>query len=387
MVVLDGVGIGSAPDAAHYGDDGSDTLGNLARQMASAARPLRLPTLAGIGLGNLYPGGLPGVEEVAGPRGCYGRLTEVSAGKDTTTGHWEMMGLPQETPAPTFPGGFPGELLERLTQACGVEWLGNQVASGTVIIQELGEQHLATGRPIIYTSADSVLQIAAHTSALTIDRLYEICRAAREVCTGAYAVHRVIARPFTGSAQLGFSRTADRRDFSLPPPGDTVLDLLAAAGLSVFGIGKISDIFSGRGITESLPVHGNQAQMAEVARLCMEARAWRGLCFANLVDFDMLYGHRNDVAGFAGALEEFDGWLSTFLPRLQAEDLLIITADHGNDPTTDSTDHSREQVPLLVCGQGLAPRRLDLPPGFFHLGATVCGALKVETTLPGQCCV
>lgn len=387
VIVLDGVGVGSAPDAALFSDSGSDTLGNLARRMAEAGKALRLPALQSLGLGNLYPAGLAGIAATDCPAGSCGRLTEVSAGKDTTTGHWEMMGLPQATPAPTFPHGFPAELVQSLTVACSVEWLGNKVASGTAIIQEFGAQHLATGRPILYTSADSVLQIAAHTSVVPLERLYAICRAAREVCVGPYAVYRVIARPFSGSVAAGFTRTPDRRDFSLLPGGDTALDLLVAAGLEVIGVGKISDIFAGQGLTQSFPVHGNREQMAQVSRLCTAAEAWQGLCFANLVDFDMLFGHRNDVPGFAAALEEFDGWLAGFLPLLLPSDMLLVTADHGNDPTTSSTDHSREQVPLILYGPQLAPRRLDLPPGFYHVGATVCAALGVATTLPGQSCV
>jgi len=386
LLVLDGAGVGGAPDAAAFGDSGSDTIGNVLRQQAALGRQPLLPTLTACGLGNLYAEGLPGL-----PRGAAAahhlRLTEVSAGKDTTTGHWEMLGLPRDAQSPTFPQGFPQALLDSIGAAAGVEWLGNRVASGTVIIQELGAEHLASGKLIVYTSADSVFQVAAHVERVPLVELYRVCELARRMLSGPFAVDRVIARPFSGSAETGFVRTPDRKDYSLAPPGPTVLDELCAAGLTVISVGKISDIFAGKGITRSYPVHGNTDVGQQLISLAQPSSQWRGLCFANFVDFDMQYGHRNDAAGFLTALEHFDTWLSAFLRLLRPSDLLFITADHGNDPTTASTDHSREQVPLLIQHPGLGPgqgRLLSVPPGFYHVGASAAAALGVASQLPGE---
>jgi phosphopentomutase len=390
VIVLDGCGIGSAPDAACFGDEGSDTLGNLAREMQARGKPLSLPVLATLGLGNLYESGLPGIAPDPSPTAHHARLTELSPGKDSTTGHWELMGLPRTLAAPLFPEGFPPEMLASLTAATGKDWLGNRAASGTAIIAELGAEHLECGKLILYTSGDSVLQIAAHVDLVPLSELYDVCETARAVLRGDWAVDRVIARPFTGTASEGFTRSVDRRDFSIPPPGTTVLDELCAQGFEVLGIGKIGEMFAGRGLTRSIPVHGNRAQMQQVEWLVAPMSQWRGLCFANLVDFDMLFGHRNDVAGFAAALEEFDAWLGAFLSLLLPDDLLLITADHGNDPTTPSTDHSREQVPLLIHSRGIAAgggHVLTPAAGFYHVGASVCAALGARSTLPGESCV
>jgi phosphopentomutase len=381
LLVLDGLGVGGAPDAAAFGDAGSDTLGHI----ALAERPA-LPNLAALGLGQLYPAGLPGLAHAATPTALVCRLTELSAGKDSTTGHWEMMGLVQTSPAPTFPHGFPADMLEEFSRRTGRGVLGNKVASGTQIIAELGPEQLATGSWIVYTSADSVFQIAAHVDPIPLAELYRGCEIARALLQGPQlGVDRVIARPFAGTVAAGFTRTPDRRDFSLEPPQRTILDELAAAGKAVRGVGKISDLFAGRGLTDSQPVHGNAAQQA-TALAAARDRSWAGLLFVNLVDFDMEYGHRNDPAGYAEALAAFDGWLGELLDGCGDDELVLITGDHGNDPTTPSTDHSREQVPLVLWSRSIAERGgglLTVPPGFCHVGKTVAGQLGVATSQPG----
>ena len=379
-IVIDGVGVGNAPDADAFGDAGSDTLRHVLEDTA-----VELPVLAQLGLGNLYPEGLPGLARTGRPQAHYARLTEIGPGKDTTSGHWELTGIIRDHKPPTFPDGFPVEFLEQFSARIGRGVIGNRPASGTVIIQELGPQHLETGEIIVYTSADSVFQIAAHVGVVPLDELYRDCGIARSMLKGELGVDRVIARPFTGSVLTGFLRTPDRRDYSLPPPGPTVLDEVKSAGFDVIGVGKISDIFTGQGLTASYPVHGNQDLMNEVSRLAADA-AWRGLVFCNLVDFDMLFGHRNNPAGYASALAEFDSWLGSFVGGLTADELLVVVADHGNDPTTPSTDHSREQVPLLLTGPRIRDaggRELLPAPGFIHAGATVRAALGVRGTLPG----
>jgi phosphopentomutase len=389
LIVLDGLGVGGAPDAAAFGDAGSDTLAHVLQ-----AQPVELANLAALGLGCLYDQNIAGLAKPATPRAHYCRLTELSAGKDTTTGHWEMMGLIRERPAPVFPAGFPKKMLDEFSRRTGRGIIGNKAASGTQIIQELGEKQLASGDLIIYTSADSVFQIAAHVDVVPLAELYRDCEIARELLTGELAVDRVIARPFKGQRAGEFVRTADRRDFSLAPPHPTVLDELASAGLSVIGVGKIHDIFAGRGLTASIPAHGNTNLMAVVSTLACPAGGpiagvpedWRGLAFCNLVDFDMLYGHRNNPAGLAAALVEFDNWLGGFVELLADGDLLLITADHGNDPTTPSTDHSREQVPLLITSRRIATAgggRFHPDEGFLHIGATVAAALGVNSELAG----
>ncbi len=390
VLILDGMGVGQAPDAARYGDEGSDTLAHV----LTAAR-CELPVLARLGLGNLYVQPLPGLPRAARPEALCCRLTETSAGKDSTTGHWELLGVVRTEPAPVFPSGFPADFLSEFSERVGRGVLGNRPASGTAIIAELGAEHLATGSLIVYTSADSVFQIAAHVDRVPLSELYRSCETARAMLTGSLAVDRVIARPFTGNAESGFSRTADRRDYSLEPPEPTVLDELCAAGLDVIGVGKIEDLFAGRGLTRSLPVHGNRELMLQVSELARARREgshsaeqpWRGLVICNLVDFDMLYGHRNNPAGYGEALTAFDRWLGGFLGGMREDELLLITADHGNDPTTPSTDHSREQVPLLLAGPAIRARGgggvLDPPPGFHHVGATVAAALGIATRRPG----
>jgi phosphopentomutase len=385
LIVLDGMGVGGAHDAAAFGDSGSDTLGHLAH-----ATQLHCPTLTALGLGNLYADGLPGLPRIERPLATVARLTELSAGKDTTTGHWELMGIVRDRPSPTFPEGFPPEFIAALEAAIGRGVLCNRPYSGTQVIADFGGEHMATGQPIVYTSADSVLQIATHVEVIPLAELYRICEVARVLAIGPVGVDRVIARPFNGDPRQGFSRTPDRRDYSIPPPDRTVLDALKEAGRDVIGVGKIGDIFAMQGLTETHPVHGNAELMAKTAELA--GRDFHGLVFVNLVDFDMLYGHRNDPAGMAAALNEFDAWLSRFIgltggehpSPLREDDLLIITADHGNDPTTGSTDHSREQVPVLVFRPGNPGKVVETEPGFYHVGATVAAWLGVQSDLPGQ---
>lgn len=368
FIVLDGVGVGALPDAADYGDVGSDTLGNLSRIVE-----LHLPNFGRLGLGNIEP--LVGVLPVAAPLCLPGRLTPLSAGKDTTVGHWEHMGLVTPEPFPTYPDGFPENILGPFRKSIGRDVLGNRPASGTVIMAELGEEHLATGRPIVYTSADSVFQIAAHVDVVPLEQLYAWCRIARDLLRGPHAVARVIARPFSGPAGA-FIRTRDRRDFSLAPMGPTYLDVLQKAGVPVLALGKISEVFVGRGVSAEIKVGSNDENLASVIDL-LRGRSDRrsfdeGLLITNLVDFDMVWGHRNDVDGFARGLEAVEAALPEILRSLRDDDRLILTADHGVDPTTPSTDHSREYVPLLFY-----PRPAGAPSAvydglFGDTGATVC---------------
>lgn len=371
ILVLDGLGVGELPDASAYGDEGSDTLGNIARRLSG----LSLPNLERLGLGNI--GDFPGINS---PHpdciGSFGKMAEASPGKDTTTGHWEMTGIRLERPFPVYPHGFPPEIIEPFKRAIGTGILANRTASGTEIIKELGEEHLRTGSPIVYTSADSVFQVAAHTDVIPLEKLYEICAIARRLLTGKHAVGRVIARPFTGTPGQ-FARTADRRDFSLEPPQDTLLDIAKRAGLYVIGIGKIEDIFVGRGLTEAVHTKSNADGMEKT--LAALGRLRRGILFTNLVDFDMLFGHRNDPAGYGQALREFDEWLPGLMSAMRQGDILFITGDHGCDPTTPSTDHSREYVPLLVYGPGLkGGMDMGVRETFSDLGATAAEALGLE---------
>lgn len=337
LIVLDSVGIGHAPDAAQYGDDGADTLGHILEHDPS----IRLPTLWSLGLGRVL-----GLNSDPRPRASYGRMTQRSAGKDSTTGHWELAGAVLNEPFGVF-DRFPAPLVSAIEAECGVRFLGNYPASGTQIIDDLGGEHVQSGRPILYTSADSVLQIAAHEQVIPVERLYEICRAAR-VHADAYRIGRVIARPFIGEPGR-FTRTARRHDFSIRPPR-TVLHALTEAGLPVKAIGKIYDLFAGEGVTESHPTDSNAEGMRAIEDIWQQTGS--GLVFANLVDFDSTFGHRRDPDGYGRALVEFDQWLEGFLPRCRETDLLIITADHGNDPTFRGTDHTREQVPLIVHSGG-----------------------------------
>jgi len=346
LLVLDSVGIGEAPDAAVYGDAGSNTVGNTASYVGG----LELPNLADMGLGNIDH--IHGLTARSVPTGCYGRMRELSAGKDTITGHWELAGIILNDPFPVYPQGFPDEVITRFEREIGRKTLGNVAASGTEIIKSLGIKHMQTGYPIVYTSADSVFQVAAHEGIISIDMLYEYCRIARRILTGKHGVGRVIARPFTGSSPDDFHRTENRRDFSLPPVGETVLDVTKQSGIPVFAVGKIEDIFARRGITDSVHSTNNMETVDNVVDYLRGHPCGPGFIFANCIDFDQLYGHRNDPAGYADALRQIDRRIPEIISALKANDLLIITADHGCDPTTPSTDHSREYVPLLVFSPG-----------------------------------
>jgi phosphopentomutase len=368
VIVMDSVGIGELPDAAAYGDQGSNTLGNIARSIA-----LQIPTLRALGLPRIAP--LRNVEPVAEPSAAFGRMAEASAGKDSVTGHWEIAGIVLDKPFPTFPHGFPGEVIDVFESRIGRKVLGNVVASGTAIIDELGPEHVRTGLPIVYTSADSVFQIAAHEEVLPLPELYRICEIAYELVGEGMGVGRVIARPFVGRPGA-FQRTANRKDYALPPRGETLLDRLAAAGWPVVAVGKIEDLFAGRGITRAIHTASDDEGMDAIERLMHEID--RGLIFANLVDFDTQFGHRNDVAGYAANLERFDGRLAEVLAALKPADVLVVTADHGNDPTTPSTDHSREHVPLLVTGAGVrAGVDLGTRRTFADLGQTLAALFGV----------
>lgn len=376
LVVLDSVGIGGAPDAAAFGDEGSATL----QHVADAVGGLYLPNLQALGLGNITP--VAGVAPAAAPRGAFGSLVERSPGKDTTTGHWELAGIILERPFPTYPDGFPADVISAFEEAIGRGSLGNVAASGTEIIERLGVEHLETGQPIVYTSGDSVFQIAAHVEVIALEELYEMCRLARDIMRGPHEVGRVIARPFRGKPGA-FQRTPDRHDFSVEPPGKTVLDEISGAGLEVRGVGKIHDIFAGRGVTSSRPTRSNAEGVLAVAEEM--AAIDRGLVFANLVDFDQSFGHRNDPRGYAGALEEFDRGLPGIIAALGEADILLITADHGNDPSTASTDHSRERTPLLATGASVAPGAdVGQRDSFTDVAATVAELLGVQTSTPGH---
>jgi len=362
ILVADSVGAGAMPDAGEYGDAGADTLGNLSRAVGG----LSLPVMGRMGLGNVVP--ILGVPPAPCPAASWGRMAERSPGKDTITGHWEMMGVSLSEPLPLFPHGFPPEVLDPWIAATGVPGvLANRVASGTQIIEELGEEHQRTGKPIVYTSADSVFQVAAHEETVPLETLLAWCREARRILD-PLRVARVIARPFVGRPGA-YRRTYGRKDFSLLPPRQTVLEMVAAAGVPVVGVGKIGDIFDRRGISEDVHTEGNADGLRRTGEIL--DRMERGLLFVNLVDFDMLWGHRNDARGYARALEEMDRGLPGVLGRLRAGDLLALTADHGCDPTTPSTDHSREYVPLLVSVPGRGGVPLGTRPTFADLGATV----------------
>jgi len=368
-IVLDSVGIGAMPDAADYGDTGSATLPNLAK----ATGGLQLPTMARLGLGNITA--LKGVPAVQKPEGSFGRMLELSPGKDTTTGHWEMMGIQLEFPFPLFPDGFPNNWLRGFEKAIGKETIGNFAASGTEIIMKLGDEHVRTGKPIVYTSADSVFQIAAHEEVIPLDELYNICRKAREMLQPPkMGVGRVIARPFLGKSGA-YKRTTHRHDFSMTPDRDTLLDILKARQIPTYGIGKIFDIFAGRGVDPATPTEGNEDGMRKTTAALGKIKS--GFIFTNLVDTDMLYGHRRDTAGYKKALEDFDRWLAGFLPRLAPDDLLIITADHGCDPTFKGSDHTREYVPLLAYQIGKTGRDLGTRHGFWDIAASVSKHLGV----------
>lgn len=369
LIVLDGVGIGELPDAGIYGDVGSNTLGHVAERCGG----LRLPHLQSFGLGNLLP--LAGVPPALQPRAAWGRMREQSVGKDTTTGHWELAGIIQREGFSCYPHGFPDEIVALFEREIGLKPLGNIAASGTDILRQLGDEHCRSGRPIVYTSADSVFQIAAHEEIIPVPRLYEICQRTRQLLD-PYRIGRVIARPFLGDGPESYKRTPRRHDFAIPPTGDTILDRLHSHGVPVVGIGKIGDIFAGRGMDLSLPTVDNGDGMEQT--IAALASLERGLVFVNLVDFDMLYGHRLDAQGFGRALEAFDRWLEGLCGSLREDDLLIVTADHGCDPTTAGTDHSREYVPVLIWSPGLTQgTALGERDTFADVGATIGAAFGV----------
>ncbi|MDD4495754.1 MAG: phosphopentomutase [Eubacteriales bacterium] len=375
IIVMDSVGAGELPDAREYGDEGSNTLANVAKEV----KGLKLPNLERLGLGNIIE--IDGVRPQKSPLASYGKMAEVSKGKDTTTGHWEISGLIMKNGFPVYPDGFPKEIIDEFEKRIGTKILGNYPASGTEIINKLGQQHVITGYPIVYTSADSVFQIAAHEEIIPLKRLYEICVTAREILQGEHAVARVIARPFIGT-EMNFKRTSARRDFSLEPPGETILDVLSLSGYEVKAVGKIEDIFMGRGITESNHATGNTACQTTI--LDFLKQEFEGLIFANLVDFDMLYGHRNDPEGYAKALMSLDSWIPEFLNSLQTDDIAIITADHGCDPTTVGTDHSREYVPLLVYGKNVKGGiNLGIRNSFSDIAASVSELFGTQNPGPG----
>ncbi len=376
LIVLDSVGVGEMPDACEYGDEGSNTLGNIAARCGG----LKLPHLGSLGLGKI-----DGIDYIPIPQavsGSYGRMREVSKGKDTITGHWEIAGLQLEFPFPTYPQGFSGEILERFQNLTGRGILGNCVASGTEIIKQYGKEHMESGKLIVYTSADSVFQIAAHEDIVPLEELYRICRIAREMLQGENMVGRVIARPFTG--QPGdFSRTSNRRDFSAQPTSDTILDKVRQKGLEVIAVGKIEDIFSGKGITQAEHTKSNMHGVDVTLKYMREDN--KGIIFTNLVDFDMVYGHRNNPEGYKQALEDFDARLPEILSAMKEEDVLIITADHGCDPTTPSTDHSREYVPVLVYGTNIkADVNLGTRETFADLASTLSEVFETDRVFPGE---
>ncbi len=377
VIVLDSVGIGEAPDAAAFGDVGSHTLGNIARVVGG----LNLPHLEKMGLANIAI--LEGVTPQYRPQAAYGKMAEVSPGKDTSTGHWELMGIQLSKPFPLYPYGFPPDVMARYEAETGRGWLGNYPESGTVIIDKLGEEHMRSGKTIVYTSGDSVFQIAAHEDVIPVAELYRICQIAREILRDEHEVSRVIARPFVGTPGH-FSRTANRHDFSVKPPQPTVLDSIKAAGLMVYAVGKIVDIFDGEGITDSVHTNDNMDGVDKTIAAIRERRE-RGLIFTNLVDFDAKFGHRNDPAGYANALVEFDRRLPEILAALAEDDILVITADHGNDPTTPSTDHSREYVPVLISGAAVKPGvNIGVRDTFADLAATIADILGVEPPRHGD---
>lgn len=374
LVVLDSVGAGEAPDADRFGDKGTHTL-----RSVHASGQLCIPHLLQAGLGNIE--GLSFLGQAEKPTAAHARMQEKSAGKDTTVGHWEIAGVCSERPLPTYPHGFPADLLDAFSRRTGRGVLCNLPYSGTEVIRDYGDEHVRSGKLIVYTSADSVFQIAAHESVVPPEELYVYCRMARELLVEKHGVGRVIARPFCGESGA-YTRTTNRRDFSLAPPRETLLDRLQQAGMDCIAVGKIHDIFAGRGITRSIPTHGNREGIEQL-QACMQ-QDFSGLCFVNLVDFDMLYGHRNDAVGYARALNEFDACLSALQAALRPNDLLCITADHGCDPGDVSTDHTREYTPMLLFGAGVAPVNLGTRHGFAGIAATFAQALGVEFACDGS---
>jgi len=378
LIILDSVGIGELPDADVYNDRGSNTLVNTAQAVGG----LRLPNLEKLGLGNIDR--IKGVREYKDCLASYGKMAEKSPGKDTTIGHWEIAGIISDKPFPTYPQGFPDEVIFLFQRTIGRKVLGNKPASGTAIIEELGKEHIETGYPIVYTSADSVFQIAAHEKIIPLPKLYKMCKQAREILQGKHAVARVIARPFIGQPGA-FVRTSHRKDYSLPPPQKTVLDFAIQSGYEVIGIGKINDIFAGQGITKDIHAKNNEEVVNQIIKFTKNNHLEKSIIFSNLVDFDMLYGHRNNIKGYAKALEDFDIKLPEIIKNLKHSDILIITADHGCDPTTPSTDHSREYVPLLIYGNVIRKCiNLGTLNSFADLSATISDILNINHTKFGK---
>lgn len=374
LIVLDSFGVGEAPDSKDFGDEGSDTL-----RAISKSKEFDINILKKMGIFNID--GIMYENGVENPIASYGKAGEVSKGKDTTIGHWEIAGLISENPFPTYPDGFPEDVIKEFSKETGRDVLCNKPYSGTEVIKVYGEEHIKTGALIVYTSADSVFQIAAHEEVVPVEELYKYCEIARKILTGKNSVSRVIARPFIGEYP-NFIRTSNRHDFSLVPPKDTMLNYLQREKFDVISVGKINDIFAGSGITESMRTTGNSNGM-EVTMKMLE-KEFTGLCFVNLVDFDMLYGHRNDIDGYARAITEFDKWLEGFIGKLKEEDLLIITADHGCDPSTPSTDHSREYIPILMYGKNVEPRNLGIRKTYADIAKTVLDNFQIENNLPGK---
>lgn len=374
LIVLDSVGVGALPDAADYGDAGASTMRSI-----SKSRKFNAENMLELGLGNIE--GIDYLPACDMPKAAYGRMKEVSKGKDTTIGHWEMAGVISDKPMPTYPDGFPDDVIAEFSKQTGRGVLCNKPYSGTEVIKKYGEEHMKTGDLIVYTSADSVFQIAAHEDIVPPEQLYEYCRIARKILQGEHGVGRVIARPFIGSAG-DFTRTSNRHDFSLEPYGETMLDVLKNAGKDVIAVGKITDVFVGRGVTESVHTSGNTDGMNKTSEIVN--KDFNGLCFVNLVDFDMVYGHRQDVDGYAAAFAEFDCWVKGFISDLRDDDMLIITADHGCDPGDDSTDHTREYVPLIVYGKKIKPTPLGTRGCFSDVACSVCDWLGVEADFRGM---
>ena len=376
LIVLDSFGIGAMKDSESFGDVGVNTLASCA-----TSPKLHIPNMIAAGLGNID--GVSCLPKADAPIGAFARLTEASMGKDTTIGHWEIAGIVSPEPLPTYPNGFPEEVLEPFRAATGRGVLANAPWSGTAVLDEFGEEHMKTGDLIVYTSADSVFQIAAHENIVPPEKLYEYCRIARNILRGKHGVGRVIARPFVGTGKGNFKRTANRHDFSLEPPKETLLDAIKAAGKASIGVGKINDIFAGIGTTEHVYNTSNANGMEHTDHYVQQD--FEGLCFVNLVDFDMVFGHRRNIDGYANALSEFDAWLGQFLPKLQEDDLLLITADHGCDPGySATTDHTREYVPLLILGKGVKPVNLGTRDSFADIAATVAQLLDVKLDTPGK---
>lgn len=375
LIVLDSFGVGNAPDAAAFGDEGSNTF-----KACFDSGKLNIPNMKKLGLFNID--GVDFGEREKEPLGAYARLVEESAGKDTTIGHWEIAGIISEKPLPVFPDGFPDEVIKEFERRTGRKTLCNKPYSGTEVIKDYGVEHMKTGALIVYTSADSVFQVAANENVVPVKKLYEYCEIARDILKGDYAVGRVIARPFVGTSPENFARTSNRHDFSLLPPSKTMLDFLKDSGKDVLSVGKIIDIFAGQGVTEFIRTVSNADGMVKTAEF--QKKDFDGLCFVNLVDFDMKYGHRNDVAGYTNALNEFDIALGDFMKNMREDDVLMLTADHGCDPSTPSTDHSRECVPLIICGNNVKSGNLGTRKGFTCIAKTILSMFNLKNTFFGE---